>query len=300
MRVFTLVRPLAVLVGLSLLAACGQVGVPSAAKSPTVARRPSSTPHAIKEAVPSLPPEKPSPSPSESAQLLDDQLLLHNALYSAGRVAAVECSLPTARLANKQAMIRYATAFVQCLNRAWEPVIKRANFGFVPPAAVHSAPTGTDSVCGVMQEDVGAFYCDTDLGIYFNWPAYAVKEANRQEAGRASVQYLIAHEYGHHVQYLTGMAHAYGERYQAATSAATQGEEDRNEMQAHCFAAAFFGANQKTLRLHGDRLAQFGHPGFQRSEVGDNFPRWLGRGFKAKGPGACITWAAPAAASKVS
>jgi predicted metalloprotease len=221
--------------------------------------------------------------------------LLHNKLYAAGQVAAVPCSFPTAKLATKQALIRYATAVVRCLDRAWSPVIRRADFGFVPPVAVHAAPTGSsDAACGAMAADVLAFYCATNLGIYFNWPEYVVKDSSGQEQDRAAVQYLMAHEYGHHVQWMTGMANDYGTRYGAASSAAArQREEDRNEMQAHCFAAAFFGANQETLELHGDQLEHYGHPGFRRSEVGNNFARWLQQAFEARGPKACNTWAVP-------
>ncbi|TCC64489.1 hypothetical protein E0H73_08835 [Kribbella pittospori] len=234
-------------------------------------------------------------SDADRATLTENEILLHNPLYSAGQVAAAECSsLPTARLATERAMIRYASAFVECLNRAWAPLIKRSGFKFTPPGAVHSAPTGSDSACGVMDKDVGAFYCDVDQGIYFNWPDYQVEESYWQEAGRVSVQYLMAHEYGHHVQWLTDLADGYNSRWGAATgTAARLREEDRNEMQAHCFAAAFFGANQKTLRLHGEQLAHYGHPGFQRTEVGDNFGSWLRQGFRARGPSACNTWAVP-------
>lgn len=234
-------------------------------------------------------------SAADRAALAVNETLLHNPLYSAGQVAAAECSsLPTAKLATERAMIRYASAFVECLNRAWAPLIKRSGFQFTPPGAVHAAPTGTDSACGVMEKDVRAFYCDVDQGIYFNWPDYRVEEAYRQEAGRVSVQYLMAHEYGHHVQWLTDLADGYNSRWSGATgTAARLREEDRNEMQAHCFAAAFFGANQKTLRLHGEQLAHYGHPGFDRSEAEVNFGRWLRQGFRAEGPSGCNTWGAP-------
>lgn len=225
---------------------------------------------------------------------IKEEFLLHNPLYRAGQITAVSCSLPTAKLTNKQAMIRYATAFVGCLAKAWGPVITRAGFDLKPVGAVHSAPTGTDSVCGVMEKDVGAFYCSTDLGIYFNWPDYIV-EGNTQEDTRTAVQYLIAHEYGHHVQELTGMADEYADRYDAGNAAQRKMDENRNEMQAHCFAAAFFGANQVTLGIRGYRRDHYGHIGYDRNDASyANFDRWLRQGFKGKGPAGCNTWVAPA------
>jgi hypothetical protein len=242
-------------------------------------------------APPRLPVARTVPDPAP----IKDQFLLYNDLYRAGQVTPVRCSLPTAKLDNQKAMVRYATAFVGCLNKGWALVITRAGFDFVPPSAVNSAPTGTDTVCGVMEKDVGAFYCQRDLGIYFNWPGYVVDGAT-QEDTRTAVQWLIAHEYGHHVQDLTGILDQYDERYEAARNAAQQkAEEDRNEMQAHCFAAAFFGADRSTLRIRGWRLDHYGHVGYDRDAAGmANFDRWLRQAFTAKGPSACNTWAAPA------
>ncbi|TCC20611.1 neutral zinc metallopeptidase [Kribbella sindirgiensis] len=230
----------------------------------------------------------------QAAEPVKDGLLLDNPLYRSGRVVAVSCSLPTARLANKQAMIRYASAFVACLDRAWEPVITRAGFDFVRPSAVYSSPAGTKTDCTVMDKEYYGLYCSSNHGIYFNWPEYIVEGAS-QEDTRASVQWLIAHEYGHHVQELTGILDQYGERYSSVQGSAKEVEENRSEMQAHCFAAAFFGANRETFRIRGERLDHNGHPGYDRhADDSANFDRWLGQAFKARGPSGCNTWAAPA------
>ena len=227
---------------------------------------------------------------------IKEEFLLHNPLYRAGQITAVSCSLPTAKLTNKQTMLRYANAFVACLNRGWAPAVTRAGFDFVPPSAVYSAPAGTKTDCATMDKEYYGLYCGSNHGIYFNWPEYVVEGAS-QEDTRASVQWLIAHEYGHHVQELTGILDQYDDRYAAAPGAAAQQvEENRSEMQAHCFAAAFFGANRDTLRIHGERLDHYGHPGYDRHEADSvNFDRWLRQAFKARGAAGCNTWAAPAA-----
>lgn len=225
---------------------------------------------------------------------IKDEFLLYNPLYRAGQVTAVSCSLPTAKLSNQQTMIRYATAFVACLNKGWGPIVTRAGFDFVPPGAVYPSPPGTKTACGPMEKGYYGLYCDSNRGIYFNWPEYVVPGATEEDTA-ASVQWLIAHEYGHHVQWLTGIADQYGERYSEVQGAAQQVEENRSEMQAHCFAAAFFGANQKTFRIRGERLSHYGHPGYDRGAADSiNFDHWLHQAFKARGPSSCITWAAPA------
>jgi hypothetical protein len=230
----------------------------------------------------------------QAPEPVKDKFLLYNPLYRSGQITAVSCSLPTVRLASKQAMIRYANAFVACLDRAWAPVITRAGFDFVRPSAVYSAPAGTQTDCAVMDKEYYGLYCSSNHGIYFNWPEYVVDGAT-QEDTRAWVQWLIAHEYGHHVQALTGVLDQYHERYSAARDAAQKTvEENRSEMQAHCFAAAFFGANQDTLRIRGERRGYYGHGGYDRGAPDMvNFDRWLRQAFKAKGPSGCNTWSAP-------
>ncbi|TCC27789.1 neutral zinc metallopeptidase [Kribbella speibonae] len=240
------------------------------------------------------PPRDPVGKAVQAAEPVKDRLLLDNPLYRSGQVTAVSCSLPTARLANRQAMIRYASAFVACLDRAWGPVIARAGFDFVRPSAVYSSPAGTQTDCAVMDKEYYGLYCSSNHGIYFNWPEYIVEGAS-QEDTRASVQWLIAHEYGHHVQELTGILDQYHERYSSARGPAQQADKSRSEMQAHCFAAAFFGANRDTLRIRGERLDHNGHPGYDRhADDSANFDRWLRQAFKARGPSGCNTWAAPA------
>ncbi|WP_405064517.1 neutral zinc metallopeptidase [Kribbella sp. NBC_01505] len=220
--------------------------------------------------------------------------LLRNEFYGAGRVAVTKCVLPTDRETSERAMVRYATAFIACLNKAWEPVVTRAGFDFSPPKAVYAAPTGpTSSQCGEMEKDTGAFYCGSENGIYFNWPGYAV------EGFGASVQFLMAHEYGHHLQWLTRMPDAYGKRYDEAVGAAAQElVTERNEMQAHCFAAAFLGANQNSVHMGGVVRSNYGHIGTGSSRASGNFRLWLKRGFQGKGPAGCNTWSAPAAQIK--
>jgi hypothetical protein len=75
-------------------------------------------------------------------------------------------------------------------------------------------------------------------------------------------------------------------------------------VEAGCYAGRLRVRAAEGCALEPDRqryrVAHFGHPGFTRSEVGDNFPRWLKQGFKADGPAGCNTWAAPATASKIS
>jgi predicted metalloprotease len=233
--------------------------------------------------------------------LADNETLLHNQLNTAGQVAAVSCSLPGARLSTKQAILKYANAVESCLERAWKPLFERSGIAFAP-SIVHAVAPSTPTACGNVDDVIVAFYCDDGHGIYFDWAKYIAEDSAHQPGSAGAIRYTMAHEFGHHLQELVGISSVWADRYGRATGAAQLEEMRRHELQASCFAAAFFGANQKTLDLYGERLADFRWHAYS----GDDDPpatardhgsrksntAWAQAAFKAKTAGACITWAA--------
>ena len=66
---------------------------------------------------------------------------------------------------------------------------------------------GTNSGCGAAPSSVGPFYCPADQSIYIDTSFY--DQMNRELGagpGDFARYYVMAHEYGHHIQNLTGVA----------------------------------------------------------------------------------------------
>lgn len=233
---------------------------------------------------PEAAPQTPTAGPSYT--LLEDADLVHNQLYAAGQVPAVPCHVPDRPLKTQSDIQLSADAMLGCLERAWTPVVERADASF-SPTTLYVVTVGAQTGCGEFDGDDDAFYCPDDSDIYLDWTQHVEESPDDRPYESAYLLFVLAHEFGHHVQQLVGIM---------ADDDDSLERGRRLELQASCLAAAFLGANQNTLDLHGDRLdgyedaAYFGDHDHGSDK---NNKLWSKAGFAAKSPSACNTWAAP-------
>ncbi|GAA1144841.1 hypothetical protein GCM10009630_49390 [Kribbella jejuensis] len=234
---------------------------------------------------------------------LEETYLLHNKVYSAGRVAAVSCRLPDSGLVSRKDVRLYANAVLDCLQRAWKPVVERADVVY-QPTKVYVVDDGDRTACGPFNEDdADAFYCDGNTGIYLGWKDHVADEDYPKVWAQTYLQFVMAHEFGHHVQQLVGISTYYDDRWDRTKGSAQLEQTRRLELQATCFAAAFLGANQDTLNLHGARLAAYHDAAYVGDEDDPSAPHdhgssksstyWSDAAFTTKSPASCNTWSAP-------
>lgn len=92
-----------------------------------------------------------------------------------------------------------------------------------------------DTRCGQATSDVGPFYCPADQTVYIDTSFYQVLvDQFGSSSGALAQEYVIAHEYGHHVQNLLGDI---GKAQQGVQGA--QGNSVRTELQADCYAGVW-------------------------------------------------------------
>ncbi len=123
-----------------------------------------------------------------------------------------------------------AIAYVNSINSFWE-----GTFAQFTPATTVFFTDGVDTGCGQATSDVGPFYCPPDKKIYIDLGFLAELRDRFGASGGAFAQgYILAHEYGHHVQNLLGVLDQVAGDRTGPQSAAV-----RSELQADCYAGAW-------------------------------------------------------------
>lgn len=188
--------------------------------------------------------------------------------------------------------------------------------GYTPPGVVlYEGGTGTN--CGYGQAAMGPFYCPADKTVYLDLSFWTQMEQQLGASGADFARaYVIAHEYGHHVQTLTGVS---AEVQRAQQRASGQAEANRYsvalELQADCYAgvwarnAAAVSNGQVALDPgdleEGLKTANaIGDDTLQRRQGGRVVPEgfthgssaqrveWLRRGYDSGDPAVCDTFGA--------
>lgn len=115
------------------------------------------------------------------------------------------------------------------------------------PAKLTFYQGGGQSGCGAAQSAMGPFYCPSDEGIYLDTSFFEQMDKQMGAGGDFAYAYVVAHEVGHHVQNLAGIADQV--RKLQAQSSQTDGNRLQvgMELQADCFAGVWAGINSDRI-----------------------------------------------------
>lgn len=133
------------------------------------------------------------------------------------------------------------------LNETWEPEFARAGIAFEQPFLdlYRDGRVATEG-CGSASSAAGPFYCPADMGIYIDTSFYQQLEQMSGTGGDFARLYVIAHEYGHHIQNITGLADQVRSLQQRNPQQSNQ-LQVRMELQADCYAGVWAGKNRNRI-----------------------------------------------------
>jgi uncharacterized protein len=112
-----------------------------------------------------------------------------------------------------------------------------------PQLVIFSGATRT--ACGTGQTAMGPFYCPNDRKVYIDLAFYEQLKRQFNAAGDFAQAYVVAHEVGHHVQTLLGIADKVQELKQSMNEKQANALQVRMELQADCLAGVWANLNEK-------------------------------------------------------
>jgi predicted metalloprotease len=100
--------------------------------------------------------------------------------------------------------------------------------------------------CGSGQAAMGPFYCPADQKVYIDLSFYDTLSQRLGAPGEFARAYVIAHEVGHHVQKLTGVADRVDQLRARSSEAQGNALSVRVELQADCYAGVWAHYSQQS------------------------------------------------------
>ena len=147
---------------------------------------------------------------------------------------------PTQFSEEDQELFKFASQILAGTEDVWTKEFKKMGRTYEPPKLVVFSDA-VNSACGNATSASGPFYCSGDQCVYLDLEFFKSMKSQIGADGDFAYAYVIAHEVGHHVQYLLGTlnaAHQQMARY-GQNSAQSNQISVRLELQADFYAGVW-------------------------------------------------------------
>ena len=181
-----------------------------------------------------------------------------------------------ARTGQQDPMADFVSVVLADTEDTWDELFRRGGATYQEPKLVLFSGA-VQSACGFAQAAVGPFYCPADQKVYIDLAFYQDLRNRFQAPGDFAQAYVIAHEVGHHVQNLLGIAQKVRQAQQRASSEQANALSVRMELQADCFAGVWAHHANRTRQIleQGDVEEALN----AAAQIGDDRMQMRGRGY---------------------
>ena len=133
------------------------------------------------------------------------------------------------------------------LDGFWEDRVE----GYRPPE-YFIVDGSTPTACGTASNATGPFYCPPEEAVYIDPTFFQIlHDQFDAEAGSLAQMYVLAHEWGHHIQKVTGVMDEH-----PANGTGPESNGVRMELQADCFAGAWVASASQEKDRNGVAFIQ--------------------------------------------
>ncbi|MBK5722562.1 neutral zinc metallopeptidase [Dysgonomonas sp. Marseille-P4677] len=176
----------------------------------------------------------------------------------------------------EEAAANFAKIILAGTEDIWTEIFAQNGLKYVAPKMVLFSGA-TRSGCGNASSSTGPFYCPADQTVYIDLSFFNQMEDQLNAGGDFAYAYVIAHEVGHHVQYLLGTLDKVHQQQQRLNEKESNQLNVRLELQADFYAGIWANHDNKNFRSIEDGDIEEGLNA--ASQIGDDRLQMKSQGY---------------------
>ena len=155
---------------------------------------------------------------------------------------------PTQFTAEEQELASFSKKILAGTEDVWTKVFQEQGLGTYTPPTMVLYTGATSTGCGQGNAQMGPFYCSADQCLYIDLSFFSSMRQQLGAEGDFAYAYVIAHEVGHHVEYLTGTLNKVHQQMSRMSEADANRLSVRLELLADFYAGVWAHHDNKMFR----------------------------------------------------
>jgi len=155
---------------------------------------------------------------------------------------------PTQFTQEEQELATFSKKILAGTEDVWSKVFQEQGLGTYTPPTMVLYTGSTSTGCGQGSAQMGPFYCSADQCLYIDLSFFSSMRKQLGADGDFAYAYVIAHEVGHHVEYLTGTLQKAHQQMSRLSEADANRVSVRLELLADFYAGVWAHHDNKMFR----------------------------------------------------
>ncbi len=176
----------------------------------------------------------------------------------------------------EEALATFSSQILASTEDVWSEIFKQNGRTYIPPKLVLYTDQVT-SGCGGASAECGPFYCSADQSVYIDLSFFMNMKQQLGADGDFAYAYVIAHEVGHHVQYLLGTLQQAHSQMRGVSQKHSNEIMVRLELQADFYAGIWAHHEHRRFQSLEDGDIEEGINA--ASKIGDDYLQKKARGY---------------------